>query len=155
MKESNCSNATFVIMKLHKKLFRKKSSHSFAIFVTNLFERDIESIHEDIKPFKCNICEHETTHIADLKKHLDSVHEGIQPYLGLWNAHKSILKRHRICSWRYQTIQVPYLWIWNCTLSRFKETRRLCSWRNQAIQLHHMCLWNNTRLVTCSCFVKH
>ena len=40
----------------------------------------IESVHEDIKPFKCNICEYITAHKADLKKHVDYVNEGITPF---------------------------------------------------------------------------
>ena len=48
---------------------------------TNPPKKHIESAHEDIKPFKCNICEYETAHKAGLKKHVDFVHEGIKPYL--------------------------------------------------------------------------
>ena len=71
-------------------------------------KRHIESVHEWIKSFKCNICDYETTCKFVLKKHIDSVHEGIK-------SHKC-----NICEYEFgQTSD--------------KITHRICTWRNQAI----------------------
>ena len=42
--------------------------------------KDIESVHEGIKPIKCSICTFETGNKTNLKIHIDSVHEGIKPF---------------------------------------------------------------------------
>ena len=42
--------------------------------------KDIQSVHERIKPFKCNICDFECAQKAGLKRHTDFVHEGIKPF---------------------------------------------------------------------------
>ena len=39
-----------------------------------------KSVHEGIKPYKCNNCDYETAQKAHLKKHIDSVHKGIKPF---------------------------------------------------------------------------
>ena len=39
--------------------------------------KDIESVHERIKPFKCNLCEYETAQNFSLNRHKKSVHESI------------------------------------------------------------------------------
>ena len=61
-------------------------------------KRHIESVHEGIKPFKCNICDYETAQKGHLKKHKDSVHEGIKPYkchiCQFESATSSHVKRH-------------------------------------------------------------
>ena len=41
-------------------------------------KRHIESVHEGIKPFKCNMCEYETATNQSLKRHKNSVHKGIK-----------------------------------------------------------------------------
>ena len=43
-------------------------------------KKHTDSVHEGIKPFKCNICEYECARNDRLKKHIDSVHEGIKPF---------------------------------------------------------------------------
>ena len=43
-------------------------------------KRHIESVHEGIKPFKCNICDFETSRKSTLKQHVESVHKGIKQF---------------------------------------------------------------------------
>ena len=39
-------------------------------------KRHIKNVHEGIKPFKCNLCDHETARNSNLMKHIENVHEG-------------------------------------------------------------------------------
>ena len=41
--------------------------------------RHMESVHEGIKPFKCNICNYNAAQKWILKRHIESVHEGLKP----------------------------------------------------------------------------
>ena len=41
---------------------------------------EIKSAHEIIKPFKCNICVHESSTKGNLKRHIENVHERIKPF---------------------------------------------------------------------------
>ena len=43
-------------------------------------KKHIETVHEGIKPFKCKTCDYETAHKPHLKKHVESVHEGFKPF---------------------------------------------------------------------------
>ena len=43
-------------------------------------KRHIESVHQGIKPFKCTLCEYEGSVKLSLEKHIESVHEGIKPF---------------------------------------------------------------------------
>ena len=58
----------------------------------------IESVHERIKPFKCNICGLETARQPTLQKHIESVHEGIKPFkcniCNFQTSRKHYLKKH-------------------------------------------------------------
>ena len=47
----------------------KEASHTFDYKTAHksVLKRCIESVHEGIKPFKCNICEYETAYKADLR----------------------------------------------------------------------------------------
>ena len=60
MRESDLSNATFVMAALQKK---------------TALSRHISSVHEGIKPFKCNICEAKFARKSHLNSHSTSVHE--------------------------------------------------------------------------------
>ena len=42
--------------------------------------KHIESVHEGIKPFKCKFCDYESGQKSSLKEHIKSVHEGIKPF---------------------------------------------------------------------------
>ena len=42
-------------------------------------KKHVESVHEE-KKFNCNICDYKTTRNYNLKKHIESVHEGIKPF---------------------------------------------------------------------------
>ena len=39
----------------------------------------MESVHEEIKPFKGNICNYNAAQKWILKRHIESVHEGLKP----------------------------------------------------------------------------
>ena len=43
-------------------------------------KRHIESIHEEMKPFQCDICYKNFSVKRDLKTHIESVHEGKKPF---------------------------------------------------------------------------
>ena len=43
-------------------------------------KRHLESVHEGIKPFKCNICGKGSASNGEMKKHVETVHEGKKPF---------------------------------------------------------------------------
>ena len=58
----------------------------------------MESVHEGVKKFKCNICEFSTAYKQQLQMHISSVHEGIKLFkcnlCDCETAEKGDLKRH-------------------------------------------------------------
>jgi uncharacterized Zn-finger protein len=40
----------------------------------------IESVHEEKKPFICNICNYKCYHKPSLRRHVESGHEGKKPF---------------------------------------------------------------------------
>ena len=43
-------------------------------------KKHFESVHEGIKPFKCHICPFESAQKANLQTHMQTVHEGVKPF---------------------------------------------------------------------------
>ena len=43
-------------------------------------KRHFESVHEGIKPFKCKLCDYEAARPSQLKGRIKSAHSGIEPH---------------------------------------------------------------------------
>ena len=41
---------------------------------------DIKSVHEKLKPYKCNLCGKDFSQTSSLKQHVKSVHDKLKPY---------------------------------------------------------------------------
>jgi hypothetical protein len=58
----------------------------------------IQSVHEKLKPFHCNICDHKSSYKLDMKKHIDVVHNQIRSFqckiCQKWFSQKSNFKTH-------------------------------------------------------------
>ena len=58
----------------------------------------IHSVHEEIKPFKCNFCDFETAKKQNIKNHIECIHEGKKPFkcniCDFETAQKRNLKNH-------------------------------------------------------------
>ena len=65
--------------------FMKKKSHSNVKFVLttvlkNCLKKHIVSVHEEERPFKCDICEFRCSQKGNMTTHVASVHEGKKPF---------------------------------------------------------------------------
>ena len=67
------------------------------IFQSDL-KRHVKHVHENVKPFSCDQCDHKYRSNADLKRHVRCVHENLRPFICSWCTAKFgdnfSLKRH-------------------------------------------------------------
>ena len=43
-------------------------------------KKNIDTVHEGIKPFKCSVCDVKFANKEHLKKHIETIHEEIKPF---------------------------------------------------------------------------
>ena len=58
----------------------KCNTCNFSTANKGTLKKHIETVHEGIKPFKCDICDYECALKGNLKHHIASVHQGIKPF---------------------------------------------------------------------------
>ena len=79
------------MMSVHEETKQNKSFHKeikpFKCIICNFetstnknLKKHMKSVHEEIKPFKCKLCDYETASNFHLKLHINSVHEWIKPF---------------------------------------------------------------------------
>ena len=81
MKESNLSNAVFVILGLQITINPLIQEWYLSSFADNQnLKKHVEVVHEGIKPFKCSVCDVKFANKQHLKKHIETIHEEIKPF---------------------------------------------------------------------------